>query len=68
MAFPTFTELTNLNSISITEEIIILKKQIFELRLKKATRQSFKPHIFKHSKRKIAQLLTLESQRKQTIK
>jgi len=68
MALPTFKELTNLNSISITEEIIILKKQIFELRLKKATRQSFKPHIFKHSKRKIAQLLTLESQRKQTIK
>jgi large subunit ribosomal protein L29 len=68
MAFPTFKELTNLNSISITEEIVILKKQIFELRLKKATRQSFKPHIFKHSKRKIAQLLTLESQRKQTIK
>ena len=44
------------------------KKQLFDLRLKKATRQSFKPHLFKHNKRKVAQLLTLESQKKQSIK
>ena len=45
-----------------------VKKQLFDLRLKKATRQSFKPHLFKHNKRKVAQLLTLESQKKQSIK
>jgi ribosomal protein L29 len=44
------------------------QKQLFDLRLKKATRQSFKPHLFKHNKRKVAQLLTLESQKKQSIK
>ena len=45
----------------------ITKKSLFELRLKKATRQSFKSHLFKHYRRKIAQLLTAESQKKQAI-
>jgi ribosomal protein L29 len=50
------------------EELHATKKQLFELRLKKATRQSFKPHLFKHNKRRIAQLLTLESEKQQQIK
>lgn len=68
MALSNFKELLNLNSTNITEEIVATKKQLFELRLKKATRQSFKPHLFKTSKRRIAQLLTLESQKKQSTK
>jgi ribosomal protein L29 len=35
------------------------------MRLKKATRQTFKPHVFVHTKRKIAQLMTIEEQRKE---
>jgi large subunit ribosomal protein L29 len=66
MSISNFKELINLNNSSITEEIVAMKKQLFDLRLKKATRQAFKPHLFKTSKRKIAQLLTLESQKKQT--
>jgi len=38
------------------------------LRLQKATRQSFKPHLVRQLKRKIAQLLTLEHERKHNLK
>nr|YP_010580237.1 ribosomal protein L29 [Cryptomonas pyrenoidifera]UZS90621.1 ribosomal protein L29 [Cryptomonas pyrenoidifera] len=68
MAFLNFSELKSFDNESLTREIIEIKKQLFDLRLKKATRQSFKPHLFKHKKRKVAQLLTLESQKKQSIK
>ena len=68
MAFESFKTIKTLDSDSIQKEIVNLKKSLFDLRLKKSTRQSFKPHTFKHQKRKIAQLLTLESQRKQLIK
>jgi large subunit ribosomal protein L29 len=68
MAFLNFNELKSLDNSKVNEEILDVKKQLFDLRLKKATRQSFKPHLFKHNKRKVAQLLTLESQKKQSIK
>ena len=68
MAFVSFNDLKNLNGETLSNQIIETKKTLFDLRLKKATRQSFKPHLFKHNKRKVAQLLTLESQKKQIIK
>lgn len=68
MAFASFNDLKNLNSEALSSQILETKKTLFDLRLKKATRQSFKPHLFKHNKRKVAQLLTLESQKKQIIK
>jgi len=49
---------------ALSTEILATKKQLFELRLQRATRQSFKSHSFKHLKRKVAQLLTIESSRK----
>ena len=68
MAFLPLSELKSFDKETLIKEIVATKKQLFELRLKKATRQSFKPHLFKHNKRKIAQLLTLESQKQQQIK
>ena len=68
MAFLSLNELKKLDNQGLTKEIINTKKELFELRLKKATRQSFKPHLFKHNKRKVAQLLTLESPKQQQIK
>ena len=68
MAFLPLSDLKDFDNDTLTKEIIAAKKQLFELRLKKATRQSFKSHLFKHNKRKIAQLLTLESQKQQQIK
>ena len=68
MGFITFNELKNFNPESIKKEVLSAKKELFDLRLKKTTRQSFKPHLFKHTKRKIAQLLTLASQQTKNIK
>jgi large subunit ribosomal protein L29 len=68
MAFLPLSELKSFDKETLAKEIVATKKQLFELRLKKATRQSFKPHLFKHNKRKIAQLLTLESEKQQQIK
>jgi large subunit ribosomal protein L29 len=68
MAFLPLSDLKSFDNDTLAKEIVAAKKQLFELRLKKATRQSFKPHLFKHNKRKIAQLLTLESQKQQQIK
>ncbi len=67
MSFELFANLKNLDLEALAKEITETKKNLFNLRLKKATRQSFKPHLFKHQKRKIAQLLTIESQKKQSI-
>jgi len=60
-------ELTNSNSkynisISTRELIKELKeaeKILFDLRFKKATRQSFKPHEIKATKKKVARLKTI---------
>lgn len=67
MALSDFQGLKELTDNQIQELIISSKKELFNLRLQKATRQSFKPHSFKHLKRKVAQLMTLESQRKQSL-
>ena len=63
MTFSNFKDIQELNLDLIEKEIVVTKKQLFELRLKKATRQSFKSHLFKYNKRKVAQLLTLKSQK-----
>ena len=63
MAFANFEEFNKLSDEVLSTEIVEAKKQLFELRLQRATRQSFKSHSFKHLKRKVAQLLTIESSR-----
>nr|ALG63602.1 ribosomal protein L29 [Guillardia theta] len=67
MALSNFQDLKELDNNKIEDEIINSKKELFNLRLQRATRQSFKSHNFKHLKHKVAQLLTLETQRKQNI-
>nr|BDA97178.1 ribosomal protein L29 [Cryptomonas borealis] len=63
MSFVQFNALEGFKEESINDEILAIKKQLFELRLKRSTRQSVTPHLFKHNKRRIAQLFTLQSQR-----
>jgi len=60
-------ELPNSNSkynISISTQELIkelkeAEKTLFDLRFKKATRQSFKPHEIKATKKKVARLKTI---------
>jgi ribosomal protein L29 len=57
MTLPKYSELIQITSLSkIDEEISILSKTLFDLRMKKSTNQGIKPHLFVHTKRRIAQL------------
>jgi len=52
-------EFKKLNSTQITEKINQLRKELFDLRFKQATRQLNETHKFKILKKQVAQLLTL---------
>ena len=61
-------EFQKLNSVQLTEKIEQLRKDLFDLRFKQATRQLNETHKFKTIKKQIAQLLTIsKSQTSQTI-
>jgi large subunit ribosomal protein L29 len=47
----------------IENEIMNLKKNLFYLRIKKATGQKIKPHFFKHYYHKLNQLILLKKQK-----
>ena len=59
MSLSKFADLISLSNKEISEEIIKTENEIFNLRFKKATRQSFKPNDIKSVKRKLAQFKTL---------
>ncbi len=40
-----------------------VKRELFQLRLEQATRRLEKPHLFKHAKHRLSQLLTVERER-----
>ena len=52
-------EFKKLNSGQITEKIDQLRKDLFDLRFKQATRQLNETHKFKKIKKQVAQLLTI---------
>lgn len=64
MPLPKISEARNLSDEEVGEQILAAKKQLFQLRLQKATRQLDKPHQIKHTKHRLAQLLTVEHERK----
>ena len=57
------TQLEKLTDTDIYDTVLKLKKELFELRLQKATRQEIKPHLFKQKKKLIAKLLTIKSKK-----
>ncbi|MBF2066182.1 MAG: 50S ribosomal protein L29 [Calothrix sp. C42_A2020_038] len=64
MPLPKISEARELSDEQLSEEIIAVKKQLFQLRLQKATRQLEKPHQFRHARHRLSQLLTVEGERK----
>jgi len=66
MPLPKIAEARELSDEQLSEEIVAVKKQLFQLRLQKATRQLEKPHQFKHSRHRLSQLLTVEGERKRS--
>lgn len=67
MGVPQFSDIISLSNAEISETIIETENQLFNLRFKKATRQSFKSHEIKHTKRRLAQLKTLLTLRLQSL-
>jgi large subunit ribosomal protein L29 len=63
MPLPKVEEARKLNDDELGEQILAAKRELFELRMQKGTRQLEKPHLFKHAKHRLAQLLTVERER-----
>ncbi len=64
MALPKISEIRDLSDDQLSEEIASVKKELFQLRFQKATRQletGF--HQFKHLRHKLSQLMTVERER-----
>jgi len=56
-------ETRKLSDSEITERIESLRKELFDLRFKQATRQLTKTHRFKEARTELAQLLTVSNER-----
>ena len=67
MGLPTFTDIISLSNTEISEGIIETENKLFNLRFKKATRQSFKSHEIKNAKRRLAQLKTILTLRLESL-
>lgn len=63
MALPKIEDARSLGEDELAEEILAVKRELFQLRLEQATRRLEKPHLFKHAKHRLAQLLTVERER-----
>ena len=61
-------EIKNLNSSQINEKVDQLRKDLFDLRFKQATRQLNETHQFKIIKKQVAQLLTLSKSQSKSQK
>ena len=66
MARPNAAEVRQLSDADITEQIDGLRRELFELRFQQATRQLTNSHRFKEARIKLAQLLTVQSERKRS--
>ncbi len=63
MALPKVADARKLSNEELEQAIIAVKRELFDLRLKKATRQSVQPHQFGHAKHHLGQLMTVEHER-----
>ena len=63
MARPETAEVRKLTDADITEKIDGLRRELFQLRFEKATRQITNTHRFKEARIKLAQLLTVQKER-----
>lgn len=63
MALPKIADARKLSDEELAEEILAVKRELFQLRLEQATRRLEKPHLFKHTKHRLCQLLTVERER-----
>lgn len=60
MSLPKIDEIKHLTNSELEDEVLNIKKELFRLRLRRATKQSFKSHEIKHSKHRLSQLLMIK--------
>jgi large subunit ribosomal protein L29 len=66
MSLPKIEAIREMSDEEISVEILTSKRELFDLRLKRATRQPFKPSQFGMAKHRLGQLMTIENQRKKS--
>jgi large subunit ribosomal protein L29 len=64
MALSKMSDIRALSDQEVADGIVAIKRELFELRLQQATNRLEKTHQFKHARHKLAQLMTVESERK----
>ena len=67
MGLSKFSEMSSLSNTEISNSILETENQLFNLRFKKATRQSFKSDEIKKAKCRLAQLKTVLTLRLQNL-
>ncbi len=68
MPLPKIADARSLSDGELSTEILTVKKELFELRLRKATRQLDQPHLIRMAKHRLAQLMTVEGERRRGIR
>jgi large subunit ribosomal protein L29 len=68
MALSKAKDIRALSDQEIADGIVATKRELFDLRLQKATGRLEKTHQFKHVRHKLAQMLTVEHERKSQAK
>ncbi len=64
MTKPDPSEVRKLSDSDINEQIHSTRRELFDLRFQKATRQLTKTHLFKEARIKLSQLLTVQKERR----
>jgi large subunit ribosomal protein L29 len=59
------TAIREMSDADLSAEVLKVKKDLFNLRMQKATRQPVKPHEFGVAKHRLGQLMTVEHERSQ---
>ena len=66
IARPNTSEVRNLPYADINVKVVGLRRELFQLRFEQATRQLANTHRFKEARIKLAQLLTVQSERQRS--
>ena len=66
MARPAIAEVRKLTDAQISEQIDGTRRELFDLRFQQATRRLEHPHRFKEARIKLAQLLTVQTERQRS--
>ena len=68
MALTKYKDFKNLDDKELDDLILKLKKELLFLRIQKVNFSSFQPHLFRHTKHQLAQLLTRKREKVNTSK